>query len=355
MANHARAKLPWAVPEAVMELFAKEAMRAVFNGLYELDPEDYALGFKRAGATDPWRSDSTQVWSESSSHVEMRRGCQGLDQLAQSFEFEALAACFGAPVCYDEGIGNYKVDRPGRLSLLVFRPFCGGVDPVTDTRAKFGGLGKIAAALGLPGDSGEEGHSSMWGLLGPDLAKAKATLDPIFFSSPKLNYSSIYAPGPGYDAFKKAKEIDAVIWSARLNWAQAVDAAYPDGAGLDAKAAAAALLPSAALGVECPRSALRKASAVGLERALSVALMWRKPDSAREIHARLCEVSKDPAASEAKAKALCDKALARRSRVSEGQEEPQAAESAAALFESLELARAAGKIAQPRLDKKPGL
>lgn len=330
MANHARGRLPWSASSEVVELFAQEMMRAAFGDCFEAQEDEGPLAFK--SSVELAQDQSTQVWSDSETHVEMRHGPSGLSGVAQHLEFSGLCAAFGACVAMDEGIGHYALARPGRLSLLPSRAFNGG----------------------FWGSSGKKKNQSLWMIAPDQMARAQASLDAAFFNPPPVSPVAIYSTGPEREKYLRHRDQDALDWGAKVEWSQAMERAYPDGEGLDAKKAASALLPSAALGLPCPPKALQKAGQAGLERALCVALIWGRAGAAREIHGRLAQKSADLEASEAKAKALCDKALARRKSVGGrevAEDEPQ---TAAALLESLQLARLAAK---PAAEKKsaPGL
>ncbi len=136
----------------------------------------------------------------------------------------------------------------------------------------------------------------------------------------------------------RPRELYVIDWTSEIDWAAEVERAYPKGAGLGAKLAATALMPSAALGIPCPPSALALATPMGLERALSVALLWSNANASKQIHGRLCEKSKDPEASVIKAKALCEKFMAQRSKAKKGASIDPAAQAVNALFEALVLA-----------------
>jgi hypothetical protein len=192
----------------------------------------------------------------------------------------------------------------------------------------------------------------MWGMSTGQDAIARRLLDPVFFAAPEVDMHGAFEPGPARDAYLRAKNLDALDWASKLGWAAKVEAAYPEGLGMDSKIAFSCLLPSAALGIAIPALALEKASTPGLERALSIALHWMNADAARAIHARLAQASPDIDASEAKALALCEKSLARRARTREGEPIDDHAASARALFESLTISRASSQAATKKAKPK---
>ena len=327
MANHGVAKLPWSIDSKIMELFAGAAMRAAFGGFYVHEPEHGSLGYVQAGSKPAM---STQVWSDGPTHVEMRRGCDGLDAVAQEALFQSTASCFGAPTAWDDG--EYAMETPGVLKLLDLRRFHDGCS---------------AKSLGLD-RPGKKDDGPAWLLTGPMRAKARKMLAPIFFDPPDIALTGIYQPGANRDAYLRAREEDALDWGSTLDWAGTVEAAYPDGEGLRARAAFAALLPSAALGRPCPASALGKVGLAGLERALAVAVYWSRAEVAKQIHERLCSVSADPKASEERSWELCCKFFEKKGKATHGMPWPDQKASAEALSESLSLSRSAAKPA-PKL------
>lgn len=338
MANHARAQLPWGVDSALMELFAAKAMQAAFGGYYVEGPEmGYGpLSFSRLepSTSSPRGGMTTQVWSDSPRHVEMRHGCHGLDRVAQAFEFDAICSCFGAPIANDDGIGDYLLDQPGSCLLLPMRFMDGGLAETSPPLTKE----QKPAACAKP----------TW-LLGPDeLPIAQAMLDPIFFAPPAIDRRAIYAPGPERENYLRQKAQDVLRWGAKLDWAEAVEAAYPGGAGLDAKSAGAALLPSAVLDIAFAPCALAKANVAGLERALAVAALWSNGSASSILHARLGEASSDATASLAKAQAHCDKLLRRRAKTREGDPVPHQAAAATSIFDALALSSATPKPIAPK-------
>ena len=145
--------------------------------------------------------------------------------------------------------------------------------------------------------------------------------------------------------------VDVVDWGSKIEWSKTVDIAYPGGAGLGVTSAASALLPSAALGIKCSSAALSKASVTGLERALSVALLWMRADASKEIHSRLIEVAPHPEVSESKAKALCDIAIAKRAKLSEGDAIALHSEMSGALYETLVLERESRHVVKVKVKK----
>jgi hypothetical protein len=341
MANHARAQLPWGVDSTLMELFAATAMQAAFGGYYVVDSEkDYGpLSFSRLEPSTgrPFGGMTTQVWSESPRHVEMRHGCQGLDRVAQALEFDAICSCFGAPIANDDGIGDYLLGQPGACFLLPMRFMDGGL---AEVESPFEKKRKSAA-----------GAQPTW-LLGPgELPTAQAMLDPIFFDAPAIDRRAIYTPGPERENYLRQKAKDVLRWGPKLDWAGAVESAHPGGAGLDAKSAGAALLPSAALDIAFAPCALAKASVAGLERALAVAALWSNAGAASSLHARLAEVSSDASVSLAKAQAHCDKFLRRRGKTREGDPVAHQAAAAASIFDALALSTAAPRPAAPKAVK----
>lgn len=345
MANHARVKLPWTVDPDIMELFAREAMRAAFGGFYKQDDERGVLSFSKDVGDS---GGATNVWSDSGRHVEMRHGCQGLDMVAQSMEFEALCACFGSSTASDDGIGGYLLEAPGLLRLATMRPMCGGLGP----RAPSDGPDGVSLLLGHMLGSG--GRAGMWMLGMEEQKAARSLLDPMFFNPPIRASKALSSPSERTADYERVRAMDVVDWGSRLDWAAAVDAAYPQGLGMGAHVAANALLPAAALGIACPAHALEKSGVTGLERALSVALLWLRADTAKQLHGRLIEASAHPDASEAKAKALCDRAIERGARVNEGRPIPQRALASEALYEALVMGRQAC-LAKPAKAQRPGL
>jgi hypothetical protein len=351
MANHASARHPWAVDDKIFSLFAKHAMEAAFGGCYvsETNRGDLSYGGdlnfvqiqKSQGAWTP----ATQIWRDSDRHVEMRHGCSGLDRVAQALEFEALCSCFGAPVANDDGIGDYLVDKPGRFQLLPMRGHCDGLGP----KAKSKGMAKVgkmlAKMMGSPDQwaNAQMSADTMWLLSSAQQETAKKMLDPIFFEGPQFDTAQYFIPGPTRDAYLKHKKIDVLAWGSKLDWAAVVESAYPAGAGLDAKSAASALLPSAALGQDCPPSALAKASVPALERALGVALLWSNPDVAKQIHSALATKSPDMEASDKQAFEICSKFLAKRERTKEGDPIEHQRASSLALAEALSMSTVAAK------------
>lgn len=358
MANHAYMKLPWGVDSDIMNLFASEAMMAAFGGYFVPEHDEGALTFTQAVSDGGAYSMTTQIWSESSRHVEMRHGCVGLTRVAQALEFEVLGSCFGAPIGSDDGIGDYLLDRPGRFEILPLRSFCDGLNPAARSYSFAKASAKLSKLLSLsiPIQAGADADNTMWLLTKEQQAEAKKMVDPVFFNAPNFDPHGTFKPGPKRDEYLRIKKLDVMDWASKLDWDKAMELAYPQGSGLDAKKAGAALLPSAALGIDCPKSALERSGVEGLERALAVALLWSNAATAKRIHNKLCEVASNPEVSETKAKTQCDKFLAKRAKTTEGDPVPDQAESASALFESLALARhAARAVAGRGKGKNPAL
>lgn len=351
MANHAHAKLPWPIEPAVLQLFASEAMSCAFGGFFA--PEEAgSLSFK--STVDGCKyAQTTNMWSNSPTHLEMRHGSFGFDRVAQAFEFETLCGAFGAAIACDEGIGDYLLERPGRFELLTLRRICDGFPRDSKSALQGNAALLLAEILGGPRRAQERAAGAMWGMSAEQDAAARRLLDPVFFAAPDLDMKGAFQPGPVRDAYLRAKSLDALDWAPKLGWAAKVEAAYPSGIGMDSKTAFSCLLPAAALGIEIPAIALGKTSTQGLERALSIALLWMRAETAAAIHARLIQASPDIEASEAKALGLCEKNLARRARTREGEPIVGHAASARALFESLTIARASAPAvfakAKPKL------
>ena len=300
MANHAHAKLPWAVDERLMELLAAEALKAVFGDYYR---NEGALSFAQRLGWNQGESaaGSTQVWAEGPRHVEMRHGCNGLDALAQRIEFQALAGCFGAEVFWDDGWTD--TPEPGRQKLNLMRRFHAGFG-----EEEVDHVGNIS----FP----------MW-LLSPRQERAaRAACDPQIFRRRRENHKS-----PGAEA-------DVLDWGSKIDWAAAVEARWPDGEGMSAAMARAALSPSAALGLPCHGPSLAKAGRLGLEKALSLAIFWGRAQSALEILERLKATSPAPKESlEAAWERCVKKAIAR----SGGEADEGRAQASHAVFEALAL------------------
>ena len=178
-------------------------------------------------------------------------------------------------------------------------------------------------------------------------------LDPIFFNPPDIDPKMFWGMGSSGDDYLKLKKTDVIDWGAKLDWAGLVEKTYPLGKGINEKIAAAILLPSASVGMPCPKYALEKASKRSLERALSLAMMWSNALVAKEIHTRICEVSDQPEPCELNAKLICDKFLVQRDKIKEGDIVLGQKESAQALLECLVLSR----ITKPAnlKDRKPAL
>lgn len=344
MANHAVAKLPWSVDANVMKLFASEMMKAAFGGHFVAKDAEDPFGFSQVEEGVAGWDRTTMVWSDAGKYLEMRHGCGGLDRVAQALEFEGVAAAFGAPIANDEGIGDYRVDRPGRMHLLPMRGHCDGFWASSGDGSA--GIGKILSALmaGAPWERKAAGEAStMWMMSRAQCVAAKGRLDPIFFNPPDVDLHGAYQPGPKRDAYLRARELDVLNWSKSLDWAAAVDAAYPGGKGLDAASAASALMPSAALDLDCPSHALERAGEKALQRALSVALMWSNGRSASAIHGRLAQVASDPDAALKYAMDMCSKLVSKREKCKDGDVVDGQREAAMALGEALALSRHAAK------------
>lgn len=342
MANHAVAKLPWSVDGNVMRLFASEMMKAAFGGHFVAKDVDDPFGFSQVEKGMSGWDQTTMVWSDSPKHLEMRHGCGGMDRVAQVLEFEGIAASFGAPIANDDGIGDYRVDRPGRLHLLPMRGHCDGFSPKKDGRSK---AGKVLALLmaGVHFEGAEGSSSTFWLMSQEQFDAAKTRVDPVFFNPPDVDLHGWYLPGPKRDAYLRAREVDVLHWSDKLDWAAAVDKAYPAGKGMDASAAASALMPSAALDLACSSHALERAGEKGLQRALAVALMWANPLSASAIHGQLVRVASDPDAALKSAMDACAKMVAKRAKCKEGDALEGQSEASLALGEALALSRHAAK------------
>lgn len=331
MASQAHAILPWGVDQRLMQLLAKTVAQAAFNGYYILsvdDPDGICFSPAIDGA-----GGNTCSRQESPTRVSISRGRHGLTKIAQALSFEALGACFGASVAWDDEFEFYRIDRPGQFKILPFRSLGDGL-PLPE----FAGLNELPGCL--------------WTTTPAQAALAANLLDPVFFRVPHVEpLTSLLSglPDPA-ERRRKSLQADVLYWAPRMDWAAAVEASYPNGDGLDARSAGSALMPSAALNIPLPERALSKAGKTGLERSLSVALSWGSARAAIGIHARLMQVSKDIAGSMARVKKRSDMFFARRANPC--RDACHDVEAAEALFDALALA---AEVADARPVQAPSL
>jgi hypothetical protein len=303
MANHARAKLLCPVGERLMELLASEALRASFGDFYT---RSEGLCFERRmgfDGKDDLGQNSSLVWSDNPSHVEMRHSLYGLDVVAQQVEFQALAACFGAMAIWDDGWRETRV--PGRLNLSGARRFNGGFgDQFVD-------------------ESGSR-RVSMWLLSPPQEERARRTCDPRLFE--RAGDQKVF-----FD------EKDEIAWGAKIDWAAAVDSVWPEGVGFSVALAKAALLPSAALNQPCHRLSLEKAGRAGLVKALALALVWASATPAGELLGELEQSGADAKSAFAAAKTLRNRWLGARKKMGGFKQNVALDQARQSLLDALEL------------------
>ena len=318
MANHTVATFPWDVPSEVLYLFTQHMMKTVFGGYYipvlESDDSDGCdLAFKSL-ADDSF---FTEIWSKSSTQIESRhQSFFGLNLLAQNVEFETLSAAFGSVVNDDEGIGRYRVSRPGTLHFVCFRRF----------------------NFGYPSSS-----EALWGINPKMLPQAEAMLDSSFFkiskTYPSLKTYPSFSRPINQEHYQRLFLEDVFEWKHHFDWTAIINKEYPSAKGLDETKAGAILLPSASLGIACPQQALDLATLPSLERALGVALLWSNAQTAKQIHSKIIQMSQDPEASEQRAQKICAEFLLQRAQAEEGDVISYEKESSDSLLESLALSR----------------
>lgn len=351
MANHATTRLPWPVPEELMQLMMKEIIRAAFGGLYHISEHSPLSATSMS-------KEETQVWSDHAQHVEMRYGVSGFDQLVQALSFKSLSVAFGAVVTTDDGIGTYELERPEKFSLISYRRIYNGyfakdLDGMFKKSINNVGGGVIKAILGSFGapnnkpflkEESSVDSDSIWGFSGDDLTIAKQKLDAVFFNPPPINdLHAVYQPGPARDEYLKYRETDVLDLANKLRWAEVFDQAYPADR-LDAKTANRALLPSAAFGIALSQEALKKSSEKGIEKALSIALVWGNPFVAKELYESLVKKSEKLESSEASVLKHLEKMAKKRAeaRKEQGRETSSVElDASKALFEALLLAHQA--------------